>query len=137
MNGSEIAPVRVFFSYSHQDEVLRNELVQHLTALARVGKIDGWHDRMITAGEEWKGQIDERLRHADVILLLVTSAFIASTYCYDVEMREALERHKRGEAVVVPVILRPVDFTGTPIARLQALPKDARAVTTWDNRDLA
>ncbi|MGH7325546.1 MAG: AAA-like domain-containing protein, partial [Candidatus Rokuibacteriota bacterium] len=72
-----------------------------------------------------------------VILLLVSADFVASEYCYDIEMRRALERHTRGQATVIPVIVRPVTWSGAPFAKLQALPKDGKAVTTWENRDAA
>jgi TIR domain len=129
--------VHVFFSYAHRDEVLRAELETHLAALKRRGDIIGWHDRAIGAGDEWRNQINDHLRAAHVILLLVSPDFLASDYCSDVELQLALERHARGEAVVIPVILRSVDWSITPFAKLQALPKDGKAVTSWPDRDAA
>lgn len=129
--------VEVFYSYSHKDESLRDELLNHLSALKRQGVIANWHDRKIGAGREWKGEIDEHLDNAQVILLLISSDFLASDYCYDVEMKRAMERHEKGEARVIPVILRPVDWSGTLFAKLQALPRDAKPVTTWSNQDEA
>lgn len=83
---------------------------------------------MISAGTEWKGSIDEHLESAQVILLLISSRFTASKYCYDVEMTRALARHNKREALVIPIILRPVTLKGTPFEKLQALPKDAKPV---------
>jgi PleD family two-component response regulator len=60
-----------------------------------------------------------------------------SNYCYGVEMRRALERHKAGDAWVIPIILRPVDWKETPIGDLQVLPVNGKPVTTWRNRDEA
>jgi hypothetical protein len=96
-----------------------------------------WYDREITAGTEWKGQIDQHFNSAGVILLLISADFLASDYCYDVEMKRALERHDQGEARVIPVILRPVDWKGAPFGKLQALPTDAKPVNSWNNRDEA
>jgi hypothetical protein len=127
----------LFYSYSHRDEELRAELEKHLSLLRRSGHISEWHDRRLEPGTEWKGEIDEHLRRAQIILLLISADFLASDYCYDIEMKVALERHDRGEAVVIPVILRPVDWMSAPFARLQGLPKDARPITTWANRDEA
>ena len=131
------APVELFISYSHKDEPLREQLGTHLGLLKRQGIIDEWHDRRIGAGREWAGEIDRRLDCAAVILLLVSADFLASDYCYCVEMSRALERHDAGDARVVPVILRPVDWHGAPFAKLQALPKDGKAVTSWRKRDEA
>src|SRR5271157_1739199 len=130
-------PIRLFYSYSHKDETLRDELEEALALLRRQGLIYSWHDRRIGAGEDWKGAIDKNLEAAQVILLLVSASFVASDYCWDIETERAVERHDRGEAKVIPVILRLCDWQGAPFGKLQALPKDARAITTWANKDEA
>ena len=129
------APLEVFYSYAHEDEDLRDELEKHLKLLQRNGLIANWHDRGIGAGGEWRGEIDAHARSAHIILLLISADFVASDYCYGVEMKLALERHARHEAIVVPVILRPVDWSTAPFAHLQALPRDGKPITTWSNRD--
>ena len=128
---------KVFYSYSHRDEGLRDELGNHLAPLHRQGLIAEWHDRKIGPGTEWEGQIDTHLDEAEIILLLISSDFIASDYCYDVELNRAMERHEAEEAYVIPIILRPVDWEGAPFAALQALPRDAEPVTSWENQDEA
>ena len=129
--------VEVFYSYSHKDERLRDKLQTHLSLLKRQGFIAEWHDRRIAASDEWAGQIDEHLSTAKIILLLISPDFLASDYCYDLEMTRALERHDAGEARVIPIILRSVDWREAPFAKLQALPKDGKPVTEWPNRDAA
>jgi TIR domain len=130
-------PLEVFYSYSHKDEALRNELETHLALLKRAGVITGWHDRKITAGSEWKGKISEHLNSAKVILLLISSDFLASDYCYDVETKRALWRHFRGLVRVIPVILRACDWHIAPLSKLQALPTDGTPITSWSNKDEA
>jgi hypothetical protein len=137
INPRPSSAVSVFVSYSHADEELRRELGKHLSVLERQGIIASWHDRMIGAGTEWEGAIDSHLNDARVILLLVSADFIHSQYCYDVEMKRALARHDERQALVIPVILRAVALKGTPFAKLQALPKDAKPVVTWADRDSA
>jgi len=137
VNPQPSSAVSVFVSYSHADEGLRKELGKHLRVLERQGVIATWHDRMIGAGMEWEGAIDARLNDAQVILLLISADFVDSQYCYDVEMKRALERHDMRQALVVPIILRAVSLRGTPFAKLQALPKDAKPVVTWTDRDSA
>jgi internalin A len=127
----------LFYSYSHKDEVLRGEIETHLKLLQRQGLISTWHDRKIAAGAEWAGQIDRNLEAADIILLLVSADFIASDYCYDLEMKRALERHEQGSARVIPVILRDVDWQSAPFGKLQALPKNGTPVTLWSAKDSA
>ncbi|AOS83510.1 hypothetical protein BIU88_04750 [Chlorobaculum limnaeum] len=127
--------VEVFISYSHKDENHRNELAKHLNLLKRQNIIQTWYDREINAGNEWKIEIDKHLNSAQIILLLVSCDFLASDYCYDIEMTRALERHDNGEARVIPVILRPVDWKGAPFSNLKALPKDAKPVSSWGDID--
>ncbi|MGB8702645.1 MAG: toll/interleukin-1 receptor domain-containing protein [Thermosynechococcaceae cyanobacterium] len=71
-------PVKVFLSYSHQDEALRQELVSHLSGLQRQGIIELWHDRKITAGTEWANQIDHHLEQAQIVLFLISADFTNS-----------------------------------------------------------
>lgn len=129
--------VDVFFSYAHEDEQLRDKLAKHLKLLERTGVIKSWHDRQILPGQEWDGEIDENLKTADIILLLVSDDFLASDYCWDVEVTQAMERHEAKDACVIPIILREVDWTKAPFGKLQALPKNAEPVTNWTNQDQA
>ncbi|KPC79563.1 TIR domain-containing protein [Streptomyces sp. NRRL S-4] len=128
---------RMFISYSHRDDELRSQLEKHLSLLRWRGLLDSWSDRQIRVGEEWSGAIDDNLESADIILLLVSSDFLASDFCRDIEMRRAMERHHEGTARVVPVLLRACDWHGFPFGALQALPRDCRPVTAWPNPDAA
>ena len=134
---SKSQPLRLFYVYSHKDEVLRNELETRLKILHRQGVIAQWQDRRITAGEKWTDQIDRNIEQADIILLLMSPDFLASDYCYDKELQRALERHDAGEVRVIPIVVREVNWLLSPFSTLQALPKDARAITTWADPDLA
>ena len=129
--------IEVFFSYAHEDEKLRDELAKHLKLLERQKVITAWYDREITAGTEWSGQIDEHLERAKIILLLVSADFLASDYCYDVELKRAMERHEAEEARVIPIILREVNWKRASFGKLQALPRNAEPVTNWSNPDPA
>ncbi len=127
-------PVTLFYSYAHKDEELRNQLDKHLRLLERHGLITSWYDREIRAGDDWAIEIDTHLETAQIILLLISADFLASDYCYGVEMKRALERHLTGEARVIPIILRPVDWKLDPIlSGLQALPTDGKPVITWSS----
>lgn len=127
----------LFFSYSHKDEDLRDQLETHLAMLKYEGLIEAWHDRRIAAGDELNDSINANLDRADVILLLVSPDFLASKYCYDVEVAHAMERHAAGEARVIPVILRHCDWHHAPFGKLLAAPKDGRPVKAWADADEA
>jgi len=127
--------IDVFFVHSHKDEKHRKEIEKHMSLLKSQGLINAWHDRMIRAGSDWNSEINKHLNSSALILLLVSADFLGSDYINGVEMRRALELHDQGLARVVPIVLRNCDWTVGPLGRLQALPKDARAVTQWANRD--
>ena len=119
----------VFISYSHADEEYRHELDKHLEILGRQGVVSTWHDRRIEPGGDVHEQINQKLEEANIILLLISSDFLASDYCYDIEMTRAMERHEQGMARVIPVILRPCDWKQTPFGGLNAVPTDGKPVT--------
>src|SRR5947209_3816925 len=127
--------IHVFCSYAREDKMLRDKLEKHLSAFKRSGLMAIWHDQEIAPGTDWEQQIDTNLNIADIILLLLSSDFIDSDYCYGREMQRALERHEGGEAHVIPVLLRHVHWQDTPLGRLQALPPDAKPVTAWRDSD--
>ncbi len=129
--------ITVFYSYSHKDEKLRDRLETHLVNLKREGLITTWHDRRISADLEWKNQIDEWLNKAQIILLLVSPDFLASDYCYDIEMKRAMERHMAGEARVIPIILRASEWGHSPFSKIKALPIDGRPIAKWHDHDTA
>jgi internalin A len=132
-------PLKLFYSYSHKDEELRKQLEDHLKSLQRRGYIEPWNDRDISAGDEWKNKISEHLEQAEIILLLISSSFIASEYCYDIEMQTALRMHDEGKAVVIPVILRECNWEIDIFSKLQAIPKESKAVKSaeWFTEDAA
>jgi hypothetical protein len=130
-------PIEIFFSYAHEDETLMDECRRQLRPFERQELIRKWHDRQIPSGSAWKGQIDERLSAARIILLFVSPHFFDSDYCYDAEMTEALRRQEKGEARVIPIILRPCIWETSPFSHLQVLPRDGKPVTTWTNQDEA
>jgi len=133
----ENIPVSVFTSYAHKDEEFREELDVHLAMVKRHKAVTVWNDREIQAGEEWDSAIKDELNTADIILLLVSPRFLASRYIFDVEIKTALERHEKKDAIVVPIILKPCDWTQTEFAKLQALPRNAKPINTWDDMDEA
>ncbi len=128
---------RIFISYAHEDEDLKDELDKHLKVLKRSSKVQVWSDRQLVAGQEWDESIMTELRAANVILLLISVDFNASDFIWDKELAVAMERHKAGTARVVPVILRKCDWDELPYAALQALPRNATPITEYPDRDVA
>lgn len=130
-------PVRVFVSYSSADRTHLKKLRTHLSLLEQQGWIVPWTDQAFTAGDTWEPILLEKLRNAELVLLLVSADFIASPYIQSVEMVEILNRHARGEVRVVPILVRPCDLAKSPLERLQVLPLDRKPVTKWSDADSA
>ena len=127
--------VRIFYSYAHEDAELRDQLLHHLSGLEDL--VENWCDTELLPGAEWDGTIKDAVRQADIILLLISADFLASKYIKSVELACALERADRKETVVIPILLRPVDWGNAPFSRFQALPTGARPVVKWHSHDEA
>lgn len=132
-----IDKISLFISYSHCDKELLNDLIAHISLLKRQNIINDWCDQEIMPGDEWEDKIKQYLNSSQIILLLISADFLASDYCYSKEMTRALERHEAGEARVIPIIIRSCDWQSAPFGKLQALPRDAKPVTSWANYDEA
>ena len=129
--------LKVFLSYSHEDENMKNILDKNLVMLKRSDKIDVWQDRAIKAGDVWDDQIRRELEAADIILLLISVDFNNSQYIWNKELKTAMERHERGEARVIPIILRTCEWSEMPYAKLQALPTNAKPISSFTDTDVA
>jgi TIR domain len=134
-----MAPVEIFCCYARQDKSHLDRLKKHLVPLQRQGLITIWNDADISPGTDWKKEIKKHLNTAQIILLLVSPDFMASDYCYSVEMKRAMERHEWDEARVIPIILRPIDWEWAPFGKLQALPANAHRIRSdyWRTIDHA
>ncbi len=129
--------VKVFISYSHNDEADRNELEKHLSVLRRQKLIEPWNDRRILAGVNLGNEIDKKLTESDLILLLVSPDFLASEYCYSKEMEKALQMRREEIAWVIPIILEYCDWKNTPLKDLRACPKDGQPISEYPNPNKA
>lgn len=129
--------IKLFYSYAHEDKPFRDELENHLSSLKHYYNLTNWHDREILPGSDWEQEVDAHLNTAHLILFLISSDFLASSYCYGKEMKRALERHHEGRCCVIPILIRAVYWENEPFSSLQMLPTDAKAITSWQNRDEA
>jgi len=129
--------LKIFLSYSHEDEPMKKELDKSLIMLKRSGKIAVWQDRLLIAGQEWDATIKQELAEADIILLLISVDFNNSQYIWDKELATAMDRHARDEVRVIPIILRSCEWSDMPYAKLQALPTGAVPVNKFTDKDEA
>ncbi len=132
-----VEKVHTFISYSHKDRDLKDLFVSHLFTLIRTEGIELWTDDYLTGGEEWRQSINNAMRSADLVLLLISPNFIMSEYCYNQELKEAILMHQNRKAIVVPVGLTEVDITDTPFSELQMLPSNPTFVNKWKDPNSA
>jgi TIR domain-containing protein len=130
-------PATVFVSYSHLDEKFREELDFQLTILQNKRYLNWWTDKRLIPGDEWEKAILDQLDKADIILLLVSSYFLASPFCWRVELKKAIKRHDEGVARVVPIFVRECVPEETPIEKLHGVPRKDRPISTWKDRHKA
>ncbi len=149
LNGVDIGPrkaehslvahasvLSVFYSYAHADAKQRLKLDKHLAPLKRLGLITDWYDNDIMPGDRWSEEIAEKLKSADIVLLLISADFVNSAYCYEVELAEAMKKEKDGQTVVLPVIIRTTNaWAKLPIGNLKALPTDGKPIPKWRPQD--
>ena len=128
-------PLNLFISYAHQDEEYKTGLDLHLTNLKRQGLVNVWQDRMIRPGDEWDEEIKKALLASDIVLFLVSPAFMASRYIWETELPKAMELRKQRKAVVIPIFTRPVDDKDSPFTGLQGLPRNKTCLSRFADRD--
>src|SRR5689334_12613081 len=130
-------PVSIFYSYSSEDAIFQQKLDEHLSDLRRSRLITTWSDQQMRPGTEWQHEIEAQLKSADIILLLVSSRYLNSNYCYDVEMKKALEQYYERGAHVLAILLSPTRWETTPLQQLPVLPVGRKPITEWQNQDTA
>ena len=128
---------QVFYAYATADARQRDQLEKQLKSLKQRGIVDGWFARAVGPGSGWRDEVSPKLEQSEIILLLVSRDFVSSDYAYSTELRAALERQRRGEARVIPVLLRPCNWKGLPYSTLAPLPADGEPVSRWSNADQA
>ncbi len=130
-------PIRIFYSYAHEDKRYQQRIKQQLGLLKNQGLITQFSDQDILPGQEWKNEVNKKLEDADIILLLVSPAFLDSEYCYTEEMMHAFQRNEAKEARIIPIIIRPCEWKQSPLSKFQVLPSKGIPVNDWKPQDKA
>lgn len=135
----EYIPIEIFYSYAHEDESFCQRFEKHLSLLRQQGMIVDWNSHKIRAGLLRQHEIDTHLNRAQIILLLISADFLTSDYSYNIEMPQALKRHRAGKARVIPILLHDVDWHNAPFSHLEMLPSTGMSVThhSWHTCDEA
>jgi predicted GTPase len=127
--------LNIFISYSHKDDIYRNDFETTLSLLKRQKIVNIWYDRKILPGQYFDDEISKNLENADIIVPLLSPDFINSDYCYDIEMIKAFQLHDEGKVIIVPIIVRPCSWKNSPFANFQVLPSEGKPISNWTNKD--
>jgi formylglycine-generating enzyme required for sulfatase activity len=115
-------PLKLFISYSHQDQAQLDKLLEGLRPMEREGLIEPWTDRLIDVGEDWREKIGAALNDCDLGLFLLSIPFLASDFIHAEELKPLLLREQSGGVRLFPILLRACDWKNSPLGHLQPLP---------------
>ncbi|MEM8948311.1 MAG: TIR domain-containing protein [Pseudomonadota bacterium] len=104
----------VFISYSHKDEVYKDQVLTHLGGLSLMSQLEPWHDGDIGAGENWYEEIEEKLNGCAVAVLLISANFLNSKFCMQTEVPILLERRRRQKMMIMPILVESCFWQATP-----------------------
>ena len=125
--------LKLFISYSHDDEKYIEDFISHIAPLKNNGLIEDWYDRKIIGGQDFQDKIDNNLESADIICLFISAHFLSSGACLK-EKKDAMDLRKNKGIAVVPIILSPCGWQDDrEIKPLLAFPKDGKPVSKFNN----
>ena len=127
--------VEVFCVYAQKDEPLQRALKMHIDNTDYEKYKLKWRERLVEPGVDWTQEFDPQINSTQLVLLLISIDFLDSRYSYGRELARALERHRAGEVRIIPIILRAVHWQNQPFANLQVLPREARPISAWEDKD--
>ncbi|MBX7208856.1 MAG: TIR domain-containing protein [Verrucomicrobiaceae bacterium] len=123
---------KVYVSYAHRDAKHLKKLEVELTVLLHQGLIEAvWHDQHLDPGDKWHDQINAKLEDADVIILLISAASLASNYITQKEIPHALQKYERQSAILIPIILERCSWSRTELGKFFVLPTGGKPVVEW------
>ncbi len=130
-------PKRVFIGSAQADAPHVDTLKKHLKLYERQNLIQIWEESMLIPGELRKNKIEQELHAAEIILLLFSADLLAEDFIWGAEMNKILEKVKRKEVQLIPILLRPSGFADTPFAAYAAVPDREKPISNYNNKDEA
>jgi hypothetical protein len=114
--------LKVFLSYAHADDALKAEFDTHSGALKHANTIAIWSDSGVSPGSRWESEIVKQLDDADIVVMLVSPAFLSSEFIQTKELPHVMDRYDSGQVIVIPIIVRECAWKSTALSVIQALP---------------
>ncbi len=127
--------IKIFFSFAPQDKIAMDKLEAHLSMLKYNGQIEIWHAGKITAGMDRDRERSIQLQRADIVLLLVSSDYLASHQCYEVEATQVVQMANAGIVHVGWIPFRHVMHGDAVFSAYPSLLKDGKFIRDWPDKD--
>jgi hypothetical protein len=138
MPSPAIAKDKVFISYSHKDKKFLDELLVHMKPLERAGRLSHWSDRQLKPGGKWFDEITQALKSSKVVVMLLTSSFLASDFIHEFELAPVLKEAEAGGVKILWILVRACSYQHTALRNYQAvLPLDKPLAEMKAERDRA
>lgn len=130
-------PVKIFLAYAPDpdDRAGGEELRKSLALLLHLKRVEVFDQQKSPAGNR-QAALARALSESEIILLLLSSNFLSGLECLGVQ-QDAYELYLQNRAAVIPVLYNPCEWKELDIGRLQALPRNGRFITQWENDDEA
>ena len=127
---------KLFIAADPKDEEFRTELFKNLKPLS----VDVWHEGLVEAGSDVDATVVENLESADIILMLISSDFIASDAIFNREWKVAMKRHNDSSAKVIPIITRTCNWEASDLKKMDPiLPRQGievgKPINSWENAE--
>lgn len=130
--------MRVFVSYSSDDEDMKNALLKHLAPAGRARVLASWDESKVMVGDEKLRVVEAELRRADVAVVLLSAAYFGQGGPADRDLVRIEERRALGELRIVPIVVSPCDWQADArVKDLQVLPRDGQPLRSRRDREEA
>ena len=125
---------RLLYLHAQQDQAFCQALENHLSSLGQEGLLQDWGEGALLGGDEIAAQLQAELARADVVVILLSADFLAAEHSQAQIDLVLAEREKR-PLIIVPIVVRAVDWLRSRLGRFYALPRNGKPVASWDRAD--
>ncbi|MDE0694057.1 MAG: toll/interleukin-1 receptor domain-containing protein [Gammaproteobacteria bacterium] len=129
--------MKLFYSYCHADDSVRQDVERHLAPLRQSGSISEWYDGKIVPGQDLTPEIEANLADSDIIAFLLSASFLASNAC-QAELTRSLELRQAQGVTVLPIIVTTCAWRDDDrLKDILALPNNGHPLDLSSNRNTA
>ncbi len=129
----QFASIQVVCIYAQRDEPYYHELQTHLVLWHNKGSL---HWLELSPGVDREQTLFTFVQQADLILLLISASFFATSICHKA-MENALVEQVKRDVPVVPVLARACDWKESDCGHLKALPDNELPIAEWEHQERA